>query len=291
MQLEVELHALEKEKDKAKKVRLVEVRKELDDLRDNLQPLMMKYRKEKERMDEIQRLKQKREELNFALLEAERRYDFARAANLRYGAIQEVESAIQELQGNTEENVMLTETVGPEHIVEGEIHHIGEEELCLPLPVTPTSTSPLIMDNPPNQNPSPEVSIDLPGKVMNLDEFTDKTNEALKSARKTAVNLLPSAIRRSGRGMNAHDGKSVQPNAEEVVLSISSSGHGSKTKGGKRGHIRFKDKSKKEIRLRTWNLQFKSLKGTPKKKGCDEIKRRGWETSTANGLLPVLGSN
>ncbi|KAK8470042.1 hypothetical protein PHAVU_004G044132 [Phaseolus vulgaris] len=83
MQLEVELHALEKEKDKASKARLVEVRKELDDLRDKLQPLMMKYRKEKQRVDEIRRLKQKREELNFALLEAERRYDLARAADLR----------------------------------------------------------------------------------------------------------------------------------------------------------------------------------------------------------------
>ncbi|KAL9314276.1 hypothetical protein ACSQ67_019728 [Phaseolus vulgaris] len=94
------------------------VRKELDDLRDKLQPLMMKYRKEKNRIDEIRRLKQKREELNFGLLEAERRYDLARAADLRYGAIQEVESAIQELEGNTEGNVMLTETVGPEHIAE-----------------------------------------------------------------------------------------------------------------------------------------------------------------------------
>ncbi|KAK7304682.1 hypothetical protein VNO77_42568 [Canavalia gladiata] len=119
VQLEVELHALEKEKDKASKARLVEVRKELDDLRDKLHPLMMKYRKEKERIDELRRLKQKREELNFALQEAERRYDLARAADLRYGAIQEVESAIQELEGKTEKgNVMLTETVGPEHIAE-----------------------------------------------------------------------------------------------------------------------------------------------------------------------------
>ncbi|KAJ0819675.1 putative AAA+ ATPase domain, chaperonin ClpB, P-loop containing nucleoside triphosphate hydrolase [Helianthus annuus] len=58
----VELHALEKEKDKASKARLVEVKKELDDLRDKLQPLMMKYKKEKERVDEIRRLKQKRED-------------------------------------------------------------------------------------------------------------------------------------------------------------------------------------------------------------------------------------
>ncbi|CAI8605765.1 unnamed protein product [Vicia faba] len=122
MQLEVELHALEKEKDKASKARLVDVRRELDDLRDKLQPLKMKYSKEKERIDEIRRLKQKREELLFALQEAERRYDLARAADLRYGAIEEVETAIKNLEGstdgNTDENLMLTETVGPDQIAE-----------------------------------------------------------------------------------------------------------------------------------------------------------------------------
>lgn len=119
IQLEVELHALEKEKDKASKARLVEVKKELDDLRDKLQPLMMKYRKEKERIDEIRRLKQKREELLIAIQEAERRQNLARVADLRYGAIADVEAAIAKLEGNTdEEDLMLTETVGPDQIAE-----------------------------------------------------------------------------------------------------------------------------------------------------------------------------
>ncbi|WMV21720.1 hypothetical protein MTR67_015105 [Solanum verrucosum] len=118
IQLEVEHHALEKEKDKASKARLVEVRKELDDLRDKLQPLMMRYKKEKERIDELRRLKQKRDELTYALQEAERRYDLARAADLRYGAIQEVEAAIANLESSTDESTMLTETVGPDQIAE-----------------------------------------------------------------------------------------------------------------------------------------------------------------------------
>lgn len=118
MQLEVELHALEKEKDKASKARLAEVVKELDDLRDKLQPLLMKYKKEKERVDEIRRLKQKREEILFSIQEAERRYDLARVADLRYGALEEVDAAIARHEGATEENLMLTETVGPEHIAE-----------------------------------------------------------------------------------------------------------------------------------------------------------------------------
>ncbi|KAF3678084.1 Chaperone protein ClpB1 [Capsicum annuum] len=118
IQLEVEHHALEKEKDKASKARLVEVRKEIDDLRDKLQPLMMRYKKEKERIDELRRLKRKRDELMYALQEAERRYDLARAADLRYGAIQEVESAITKLESSTYETTMLTETVGPDQIAE-----------------------------------------------------------------------------------------------------------------------------------------------------------------------------
>ena len=79
---------------------------------------MMKYKKEKERIDELRRLKQKREELLFAVQEAERRYDLARVADLKYGAIQEVEAAIARLEGNADDNLMLTETVGPEHIAE-----------------------------------------------------------------------------------------------------------------------------------------------------------------------------
>ncbi|KAI0515700.1 hypothetical protein KFK09_008366 [Dendrobium nobile] len=119
IQLEVEMHALEKEKDKASKSRLTEVKKELDDLRDKLQPLVMRYRKEKERIDEIRRLKQKREELLFALQEAERRMDLARAADLRYGALQEIDAAIAQLEGEAGgENLMLTENVGPDQIAE-----------------------------------------------------------------------------------------------------------------------------------------------------------------------------
>ncbi|KAG6484737.1 chaperone protein ClpB1-like [Zingiber officinale] len=118
IQLEVELHALEKEKDKASKARLVEVKKELDDLRDKLQPLIMKYKKEKDRIDELRRLKQRREELLYTMQEAERRMDLARAADIKYYDLQNVDNAIARLEGDTTENLMLTETVGPEQIAE-----------------------------------------------------------------------------------------------------------------------------------------------------------------------------
>jgi ATP-dependent Clp protease ATP-binding subunit ClpB len=92
------------------------VRKELDDLTDILQPLMIKYLKEKKTIDEIQQFKQKREKLLVALAEAERRCDYAKVADLRYGAIQELESGIARREGSS--NDMLTEIVVPEHIAE-----------------------------------------------------------------------------------------------------------------------------------------------------------------------------
>lgn len=118
VQLEVELHALEKDKDKASKARSVEVRQELDNIQDQLRPLKMKYQREKERVDELRRLKQKREEVLVNLVEAERRYDLARAADLKYGALQELEKAISKFESDLGENNMLTETVGPEQVAE-----------------------------------------------------------------------------------------------------------------------------------------------------------------------------
>lgn len=96
----------------------IQVKKELDDLRDKLQPLIMKYKKEKDRIDEIRRLKQRREELLYTMQEAERRMDLARAADIKYYDLQNVDNAIARLEGDTTENLMLTETVVPEHIAE-----------------------------------------------------------------------------------------------------------------------------------------------------------------------------
>lgn len=94
------------------------MRKELGDLRDKLEPLTKKYKNEKKIINETRRLKQKRDELMIALQEAERLHDLPKAADLRYGEIEEVESAIAKLEESAKDNVMLTETVGPENIAE-----------------------------------------------------------------------------------------------------------------------------------------------------------------------------
>lgn len=119
IQLEDELHALEKENDKASKARLDEIDKELDDVRDTLEPLKMKYQKEKEKVDEILPLKQKRRELLLSLRNLERiRTDLVPVADILKGNLKQINDAIAEREAAMGENFMLTKSVGPEQIAE-----------------------------------------------------------------------------------------------------------------------------------------------------------------------------
>ncbi|MFS7999815.1 putative ClpA/B family, AAA+ ATPase domain, ATPase, AAA-type, core, Clp, repeat (R) [Helianthus anomalus] len=212
MQLEVELHALEKETDTASKVRLVEVKKELNDLRDKLQPLIMKYKKEKERLGEIRRLKQKREELLVELQEAVRRYDLARIAELRYGEIQQVETAIATIEGTAGENVMLTETVGPDQIAEVVSKWTG-------IPVTRLGTN----------------------EKERLIGLADRLHERVVG-QDQAVNALAEAVLRSRAGL----GRSQQPTGSFLFLGPTGVG---KTELGKALAEQLFDDEKVMIRI------------------------------------------
>lgn len=64
-----------------------EVQKELAALEDQLSPLLMKYKQEKERLDTIRRLQNKRQELLVALEMAEQRQDLARIAGGSVGVL------------------------------------------------------------------------------------------------------------------------------------------------------------------------------------------------------------
>ena len=55
--------ALSKEKDKVSQERLDDVRKEVAALQDELQPLLSRYNKERARLQELRRLRKKREDL------------------------------------------------------------------------------------------------------------------------------------------------------------------------------------------------------------------------------------
>lgn len=98
LQLEVEATALGKEKDAGSKQRLAKVHEEMAQIKEEMKPLKMKYNTEKGRIDEVRKLNQKLDELKNKAADAERRYDLATAADIRYYAIPDIEKKVQQLE-------------------------------------------------------------------------------------------------------------------------------------------------------------------------------------------------
>jgi ATP-dependent Clp protease ATP-binding subunit ClpB len=74
LELEVEIHALEREKDHASQERLGSARKAIAEIEDKLQPLKAAYEAEKSRGEEIQQVRKRLDELKAKVEDAERRY-------------------------------------------------------------------------------------------------------------------------------------------------------------------------------------------------------------------------
>ncbi|KAF8445935.1 P-loop containing nucleoside triphosphate hydrolase protein [Boletus edulis BED1] len=123
LQLEVEIHALEREKDQASKDRLASARKAMGEIDDELQPLKAAYEAEKERGDEINNVRKRIDELKAKADDAERRHDLQTASDLRYYALPELQSRLDQLQARKKKEeeasgYISSDTVTPEHIAE-----------------------------------------------------------------------------------------------------------------------------------------------------------------------------
>jgi len=122
LELEVEIHALEREKDEASKERLKIARKAIADVDDKLRPLVAAYEAEKSRGNEIQNVRRKIDELKAKAEEAERHYDLTTASDLRYYALPDLQSRLTRLEAiKAEEDQRLgseNDTVTPDQIAE-----------------------------------------------------------------------------------------------------------------------------------------------------------------------------
>jgi ATP-dependent Clp protease ATP-binding subunit ClpB len=130
LQLEVEATALESEKDSASRTRLTKVHEELSEIAEKLRPLQMRYQAEKARVEEIRDVQRKLDTVKSKLAAAERDRDSVKVADLRYGAIPDLERKLEKLQREQavrksssedaapDEGALLTEVVGPDQIAD-----------------------------------------------------------------------------------------------------------------------------------------------------------------------------
>ncbi|KAB8213672.1 P-loop containing nucleoside triphosphate hydrolase protein [Aspergillus novoparasiticus] len=130
-QLQIEIHALEREKDDASRARLEAAKQEAANVTEELRPLREKYESEKQRSKAIQDAKIKLDSLKVKRDEAERSGDTVTAADLEYYAIPETKTLIERLEvdrakadeerrtrsGDAGET-LLADAVGPDQINE-----------------------------------------------------------------------------------------------------------------------------------------------------------------------------
>jgi len=125
MQLQIESAALAREKDKDSKKRRDQVQMEIANLKEDLQPLKERWEADRGRADEIKVTKEKLTVLEMKAANAERLGDFEKAADLKYGAIPDLRSHLNDIIKKEEarkllatDDTMCSEVVTPQHIAE-----------------------------------------------------------------------------------------------------------------------------------------------------------------------------
>jgi ATP-dependent Clp protease ATP-binding subunit ClpB len=119
IQLKIEREALKKEDDKASKDRLENLEKELADLQEESDALTRRWQEEKEKLSSEQHLKEELEAARRELEQAQRSGDLARAGELSYGRIPELEKKLADAEAEDQEDgAMVEEAVTSDHIAQ-----------------------------------------------------------------------------------------------------------------------------------------------------------------------------
>jgi ATP-dependent Clp protease ATP-binding subunit ClpB len=122
MQLEIEREALRKERDQASRERLAKLDKELADLKENETRLRAHWEHEKEAIQNVRKLREELERVRLDIELAQRSGEYAKASELQYGKLPELERRIQEQEAKLtelqKEQRMLKEEVDEEDIAE-----------------------------------------------------------------------------------------------------------------------------------------------------------------------------
>ena len=110
LRLEIEKEAIKKEKDELSIKRREDIDRELSSMKEKEKELTEAWNKEKNLNVEISKKRKELEDLKFELEQAENKYDLERSAILRHGEIPRVEKEIEELN-KVEKNKLLSDEV------------------------------------------------------------------------------------------------------------------------------------------------------------------------------------
>jgi ATP-dependent Clp protease ATP-binding subunit ClpB len=117
VRLKIEQEALKKESDPGSKDRLKRLETELKSLEKKSADITGRWKAEKEKLSDAQKLKTELDQLRAELANAQRRGEYQRAGELAYGRIPELEKKLKEIEASEgKRGAMVEETVTADHV-------------------------------------------------------------------------------------------------------------------------------------------------------------------------------
>lgn len=130
LQLEIERAALNKEDDEMSKIRLENLEKELQDTKNEFDAMYMEWTQQKSKVDEIKDTKSEIEAVKHEMEEAQRKYDFEKLSELKYGKLVELENKLEELNNKMDED---DSSIIKESVTEDEIAEVVSKWTSIPV--------------------------------------------------------------------------------------------------------------------------------------------------------------
>ncbi|MCZ7674672.1 MAG: ATP-dependent chaperone ClpB [Roseovarius sp.] len=118
LQKQIEAEALKKEDDAASRDRLEKLEKELAELQEKSAEMTAQWQAERDKLASARDIKEQLDRARIELDHAKREGDLARAGELSYGIIPQLEKQLTEAESVEEEGVMVEEAVRPEQIAQ-----------------------------------------------------------------------------------------------------------------------------------------------------------------------------
>jgi ATP-dependent Clp protease ATP-binding subunit ClpB len=118
VRLKIEQEALRKESDPGSKERLKRLEKELVTLEKQSADLTARWKAEKDKLSDAQKLKTELDHLRVELANAQRKGEYQRAGELAYGGIPEIEKKLKSIEAAEGKGAMVEEAVTADHVAQ-----------------------------------------------------------------------------------------------------------------------------------------------------------------------------
>ncbi|NEQ49065.1 MAG: ATP-dependent chaperone ClpB [Leptolyngbya sp. SIO3F4] len=133
LQLEMERLSLKNETDAGSIERLDRLERELANLKEEQSTLNAQWQSEKDGIDQIQVIKEEIDKVNIEIAQAERDYDYNRAAELKYGKLNELQEQVSQAEKQLAESQSSGQTLLREEVTEEDIAEIISKWTGIPI--------------------------------------------------------------------------------------------------------------------------------------------------------------